>query len=99
RAGRAEDRQGACRRHLDGRIRDLHFGFAYPQRALSLVVAGCGYGAAPDKRQQFHDETARTAAQIAEKGMAEVAKTYGAGPTRVQFENKDPRGYAEFMAQ
>jgi pimeloyl-ACP methyl ester carboxylesterase len=63
------------------------------------VVAGCGYGAEPDKRRQFHDETARTAAQIAEKGMAEVAKTYGAGPTRVQYENKDPRGYAEFMAQ
>jgi pimeloyl-ACP methyl ester carboxylesterase len=77
----------------------LHFGFAYPERALSLVVAGCGYGAAPDKRQQFADETARTAGQIAEKGMAEVAKTYGAGPTRVQYEVKDPRGYAEFMLQ
>jgi len=77
----------------------LHFGFAYPERASSLVVAGCGYGAEPGKRQQFHDETARTSAQIAEKGMAEVAKTYGAGPTRVQLANKDPRGYAEFMAQ
>jgi pimeloyl-ACP methyl ester carboxylesterase len=82
-----------------GGFATLHFGFAYPKRALSLVVAGCGYGAAPDKRQQFADETARTAAQIAEKGMAEVAKTYGAGPTRVQFEVKDPRGYAEFMQQ
>ena len=77
----------------------LHFGFAYPGHADSLVVAGCGYGAEPGKRQQFHDETARTAAQIADKGMAEVAKTYGAGPTRVQYANKDPRGYAEFMAQ
>lgn len=77
----------------------LHFGFAYPDRADSLVVAGCGYGAEPGKRQQFHDETARTAAQIAAKGMPEVAKTYGAGPTRVQYANKDPRGYAEFMAQ
>src|ERR1700730_6087683 len=77
----------------------LHFGFAYPERALSLVVAGCGYGAEPGKRQQFSDETARTSAQIAEKGMAEVAKTYGSGPTRVQYRNKDPRGYAEFLAQ
>jgi pimeloyl-ACP methyl ester carboxylesterase len=72
----------------------LHFGFAYPERASSLVVAGCGYGAAPDKRQQFQEEVARTAAAIENRGMAEVAKTYGAGPTRVQFENKDPRGYA-----
>ena len=31
--------------------------------------------------------------------MAEVSKTYGAGPTRVQLQNKDPRGYAEFLAQ
>ena len=82
-----------------GGFATLHFGFAYPERAQSLVVAGCGYGAAPGARQQFHDETARTAAQIAEKGMAEVSKTYGAGPTRVQFENKDPRGYAEFLQQ
>ncbi|HEY3884003.1 MAG TPA: alpha/beta hydrolase [Vicinamibacterales bacterium] len=82
-----------------GGFATLHFGFAYPERALSLVVAGCGYGAAPDKRQQFHDETARTAAQIADRGMEEVAQTYGAGPTRVQYQNKDPRGYAEFMAQ
>src|SRR5208337_2807090 len=56
----------------------LHFGFAHPERALSLVVAGCGYGAEPSKRQQFADETTRTAAEIADKGMAEVSKTYGA---------------------
>jgi pimeloyl-ACP methyl ester carboxylesterase len=77
----------------------LHFGFAYPERATSLVVAGCGYGAQPDKRQQFFEESQRTAAQIESRGMAEVSKTYGAGPTRVQLENKDPRGYAEFLAQ
>jgi len=82
-----------------GGFATLHFGLAYPGRAESLVVAGCGYGAEPGKRQQFHDETARTASQIADRGMSEVAKTYGAGPTRVQYQNKDPRGYAEFMAQ
>jgi pimeloyl-ACP methyl ester carboxylesterase len=77
----------------------LHFGFTYPERALSLVVAGCGYGAEPSKRQQFAEETLRTAAEIVDNGMAEVSKTYGAGPTRVQYRNKDPRGYAEFLAQ
>ena len=81
-----------------GGFATLHFGFAYPERALSLVVAGCGYGAEPDKRQQFQEEVARTAAAIESSGMADVAKTYGAGPTRVQFQNKDPRGYAEFLA-
>src|SRR5215211_3421482 len=82
-----------------GGFATLHFGFAYPERARSLVVAGCGYGAQPDKKQQFQEEVARTAAAIRSSGMAEVAKTYGAGPTRVQYHNKDPRGYAEFLAQ
>jgi pimeloyl-ACP methyl ester carboxylesterase len=77
----------------------LHFGFAYPQRALSLVVAGCGYGAEPGKRQQFAEETAKTATMIESTGMAEVAKIYSLGPTRVQYQNKDPRGWAEFAAR
>jgi pimeloyl-ACP methyl ester carboxylesterase len=77
----------------------LHFGLAYPERALSLVVAGCGYGAEPEKRQQFLDETDRTAALIENTGMAEAAKIYGIGPSRVQYQNKDPRGWAEFAAR
>ena len=28
----------------------LHFGFTYPDRCRSLVIAGCGYGAAPNER-------------------------------------------------
>jgi pimeloyl-ACP methyl ester carboxylesterase len=82
-----------------GGFATLHFGLAYPERALSLVVAGCGYGAEPSKRRQFHDETQRTAAHIAEAGMSVAAKTYSLGPTRVQFQNKDPRGWAEFALQ
>src|ERR1700723_4478183 len=67
----------------------LHFGFAYPERADSLVVAGCGYGAEPGKRQQFHDETAKTAALIESAGMQTASRTYAIGPSRVQFQNKD----------
>ncbi|HJU20259.1 MAG TPA: alpha/beta hydrolase [Stellaceae bacterium] len=77
----------------------LHFGLAYPERALSLVVAGCGYGAEPGKRQQFIEETTRTAELIERTGMAETAKVYGIGPTRVQYQNKDPRGWTEFAAR
>jgi pimeloyl-ACP methyl ester carboxylesterase len=79
-----------------GGFATLHFGFAYPGRALSLVVAGCGYGAAPEKRQQFRDETAKTVALIEQEGMAGAAKSYAEGPSRVQFQNKDPRGWAVF---
>ena len=82
-----------------GGFATLHFGLAYPERALSLVVAGCGYGAELGKRQQFHEETAKTAALIESAGMKVAAQTYGIGPTRVQFQNKDPRGWAEFAAQ
>ena len=39
-----------------GGFATLHFGFTYPDRARSLVVAGCGYGAEPDKRAQFAEE-------------------------------------------
>lgn len=77
----------------------LHFGMAYPGRAHSLVVGGCGYGAEPEKREQFRQETNATASQLEKEGMAEVAKRYALGPTRVQFQNKNPRGWREFAAQ
>jgi pimeloyl-ACP methyl ester carboxylesterase len=77
----------------------LHFGFSYPERARSLVVAGCGYGAAPDKRAQFAAEAEATAAGFEQQTMAKAAAGYALGPTRVQFQNKDPRGWREFSAQ
>jgi len=33
------------------------------------------------------------------KPWSEAAKKYALGPTRVQFQNKDPRGWAEFARQ
>jgi len=71
-----------------GGFATLHFGFAYPDRARSLVVGGCGYGAAPDKRQQFAQEAEAAAAQFEQLGMAKRAVGYGSGPTRVQFQNR-----------
>ncbi|MGN6749591.1 MAG: alpha/beta fold hydrolase [Xanthobacteraceae bacterium] len=77
----------------------LHFGFTYPGRARSLVVAGCGYGAAPDQRAKFTAEAEATAQQFRQAGMAKAAEGYALGPTRVQFQNKDPRGWQEFADQ
>ena len=77
----------------------LHFGLEYPQRARSLVVAGCGYGAEGDKREQFQEEV-EAAAQLIEQSSGEAfAARYSEGPTRVQFQNKDPRGWLEFREQ
>src|SRR5262245_11460194 len=60
----------------------LHFGFTYPQRARSLVVAGCGYGAEPDKRQQFAEEVEASARRFEVEVMARAAETYALGPSR-----------------
>ena len=79
-----------------GGFATLHFGFRHPARARSLTVAGCGYGAEPGEREQFRAEGANTIELIREEGMAAFAGRYAHGPTRVQFENKDPRGFAEF---
>jgi pimeloyl-ACP methyl ester carboxylesterase len=82
-----------------GGFATLHFGFTYQSRARSLVVAGCGYGAQPDKRQQFIAEAETAAKNFETLSMAKAAEGYALGPTRVQFQNKDPRGWAEFRDQ
>src|SRR5207237_32357 len=74
----------------------LHVGISYPQRARSLVVAGCGYGAEPEKKDKFRAECEAAVASF-EANWAEAARKYALGPTRVQFQNKDPRGWAEFV--
>src|SRR5260370_11042625 len=73
-----------------------HFGSRHAARARSLTVAGCGYGAEPAQRERFRAEAATIAEFIKSQGMAAFAEKYAFGPTRVQFENKDPRGFAEF---
>jgi pimeloyl-ACP methyl ester carboxylesterase len=77
----------------------LHFGFTYPDRARSLVIAGCGYGAEPDKRAQFAAEAEASAKRFEELTMAKAALAYATGPTRVQHQNRDPRGWKEFADQ
>ena len=79
-----------------GGFATLHFGLAHPGRARSLVVAGVGYGAEPDQRERFRSEADITARVLRTEGMAAWAGAYSLGPTRVQFQNKDPRGWREF---
>ena len=72
----------------------LHFGLSYPERALSLVVAGAGYGS--DKQDTHRADSELVARRLEAEGMAAVADFYGRGPTRVQFMEKDPIGWQEF---
>jgi pimeloyl-ACP methyl ester carboxylesterase len=77
----------------------LHLGLRHPGRTASLVVAGCGYGAHPDARGSFRAESQAIADAFQGQGASAVAPTYGAGPARVQFQNKDRRGWEEFVRQ
>lgn len=80
-----------------GAFATLHFGMRYAERALSITVAGGGYGAHPEQYAQFQSDAMANAKLIREKGMAHFASTYGHGPTRVQLRNKDPRGFSEYL--
>ena len=82
-----------------GGFASLHFGFRHPTRARSLVVAGVGYGAEKDQQAKFKGEVQVVAKSLLSEGMEAFAAKYAYGPTRVQFENKDPRGFAQFKKE
>ena len=82
-----------------GGFASLHFGLRYPDRALSLVVAGVGYGAESEERDKFKNEADVIAQVLRNDGMHAFADAYSVGPTRVQFQNKDPRAFEEFRTQ
>jgi pimeloyl-ACP methyl ester carboxylesterase len=72
----------------------LHFGLSYPDRALSLVVAGAGYGSDdPDGHKRDSEVVIR---RFETEGMEKTGDYYAHGPSRVQFLEKDPLGWQEF---
>ena len=79
-----------------GGFATIHFGLTAPERALSLTVAGAGYAAAKDTQEHYRALSRATADQFEAIGAKELAKTYALGATRVQLQNKDPRGWQEF---
>jgi pimeloyl-ACP methyl ester carboxylesterase len=93
------DHLGVARAHVCGLsmggYATLLFGLAHPDRALSLIVAGCGYGSGGD-RSEFRKDAEQVARRLDTEGMATVADTYAQGPTRVQFMDKDPVGWQAF---
>ena len=96
------DGLGIARAHVVGLsmggFTALHLVLSHPDRILSAVVAGAGYGAQPERADAFRTESMLTAAAFAAEGAAKVAERYAVGPARVQFQNKNPRGWAEFAA-
>ena len=88
-----------------GGFATLHLGINAPNRVLSLVIAGCGYGAIPidkinfNKEADFSNVSLETAQNIINQGMGKIGSEYALGPSRVQFQNKDPIGWKLFRDQ
>ena len=74
----------------------LHFGLNHADRALSITAAGAGYGAEKAHEAYFRGVSAKVAEGFETQGAPTFAKTYSLGASRVQFQNKDPRGWQEF---
>ncbi|CDN51397.1 alpha/beta fold hydrolase [Neorhizobium galegae] len=78
-----------------GGFATLHFGLRFPERALSLTVAGAGYGTERATADYFRNTSLKVADNF-EKDPVGFSKIYSLGASRVQFQNKDPRGWAAF---
>jgi pimeloyl-ACP methyl ester carboxylesterase len=82
-----------CGLSMGGNV-TLKLGLKYPDLCRSLVVAGAGYGSVdPD---EFRRNATETADMFEREGMEAAADVYGRGPSRLRFQQKDPRGWAEF---
>jgi 3-oxoadipate enol-lactonase len=80
-----------------GAFATAHFGRCYPDRALSLTLAGVGSGAGREGHEQFKKDAQATAVRIRKEGMAQYAESLKSNPTRSRFKHKDPRGFDEFV--
>jgi pimeloyl-ACP methyl ester carboxylesterase len=72
----------------------LHFGLSYPERALSLVVAGAGYGS--DDPEGHKRDSELVIRRFETEGMEKTGDFYAHGPSRVQYLEKDPIGWRDF---
>lgn len=78
-----------------GSFSTLDFAMRFPARARSIVLCGCGYGSVAEQRPAWLAGNAAMA-EAFERDPAGTAEAYAAGPTRLPFRRKDPRGWTEF---
>jgi pimeloyl-ACP methyl ester carboxylesterase len=77
----------------------LNLAIHHPALVRSLVVAGCGYGSEPDKQAEFRRNCEAAARRFEQLPIAEAARQYAEVATRWPLRDKDPRGWAEFLAR
>jgi len=79
-----------------GGFASLHAALRHPQRVLSVVAAGTGYGAEKAHEAYFKGVSEQVANNFQERGAESFAPIYAEGASRVQFQEKDPRGWRLF---
>ncbi|HEV2513312.1 alpha/beta hydrolase [Bosea sp. (in: a-proteobacteria)] len=79
-----------------GGFASLHAALRHPGRVLSVVAAGAGYGAEKLHEEYFKGISEQVARNFEQRGARDFAPTYAEGASRVQFQDKDPRGWALF---
>lgn len=77
----------------------LHVGMRNPERALSLCAAATGYGAEKQQEAYFRGISEQVAEGFESQGAEAFAAIYAEGASRVQFQEKDPRGWRLFADQ
>jgi pimeloyl-ACP methyl ester carboxylesterase len=82
--------------HSMGAYTTLHVGLQYPQRCLSLTLAGCGWGSDPATREQSAALARDIARMFREEGISAAGAKYADFAMRQQYKSKDPRGWDEF---
>ena len=80
-----------------GGFATLHLGLRHPERCLGLVVAGCGYGAAPEHADAFRADALALADAYDRVGAAAVAAEYGHRPARQALLRRDPAAHEQHL--
>ncbi len=95
------DHLGIAKAHVVGLsmggFATLHFGLNHAGRALSLVAAGAGYGAEKAFEAELRTLALDAATKFETMGPEKFAEVYGEAASRVQFQNKNPRGWRAFV--
>jgi pimeloyl-ACP methyl ester carboxylesterase len=74
----------------------VHAALRHPDRVLSAVVAGAGYGSEKEHQEAFRQNSEQVARGFEERGAEGFTPVYAESASRVQFQDKDPRGWTLF---